>query len=235
MSADHIRQALRSIYRYNFQKSLRNHANSQRPGYAIGDEPGLVLCTWPHGNRPTLPFIYADEVWTGIEYQVASHMILNGLVDEGLTIVRALRSRYDGRVRNPWNEYECGSYYARAMASYALLTSLSGFSYSAVTRTLVLEPRLTPVNLQNVLLLSGGVGDDLSVGGSNHRGDGRGRAHHRPSAACSGWEDPAASTRNHSPYRRSHNHRARMRPVQPSGAVILPATAPAFIRRGIPP
>jgi len=146
LPADHIRQALKSIFTYNFHESLWNHSNSQRPGYAMGDEPGLVLCTWPHGNRPTLPFIYADEVWTGIEYQVASHMILMGLVDEGLTIVRALRSRYDGRVRNPWNEYECGSYYARAMASFALLASLSGFSYSAVTHTLVLQPRLAPGN-----------------------------------------------------------------------------------------
>ena len=58
------------------------------------------------------------------------------------TIVKALRSRYDGRVRNPWNEYECGNYYARAMASYALLGALSGFRYSAVQRTLWFGPRL---------------------------------------------------------------------------------------------
>jgi hypothetical protein len=71
-------------------------------------------------------------------------MVALGLVDEGLAIVRALRSRYDGRVRNPWNEYECGSYYARAMASYALLPALSGFSYSAATHCLSLDPRLEP-------------------------------------------------------------------------------------------
>jgi hypothetical protein len=136
-----IRQNLKSIFQNNFQASLWDHANPQRPGYAIGDEPGLLLCTWPHGGKPTLPFVYSDEVWTGIEYQVASHLILAGWVDEGLTMVQALRSRYDGRVRNPWNEYECGSYYARAMASYALLLVLSGFFYSAVTRTLSLSPR----------------------------------------------------------------------------------------------
>ena len=60
-----------------------------------------LLCTWPRGGKPTLPFVYSDEVWTGIEYQVASHLIAEGFVKEGLTIVKALRSRYDGRVRNP--------------------------------------------------------------------------------------------------------------------------------------
>jgi hypothetical protein len=65
-----------------------------------------------------------------------------GLVREGLEIVKGARSRYDGRVRNPWNEYECGSYYARAMASYALLGTLSGFRYSAVEKTLWFGPKL---------------------------------------------------------------------------------------------
>ncbi len=138
----HIRKNLQSIFNYNFKTSLWDHANLQRPGYAIGDEPGLLLCTWPKGGKPTLPFVYSDEVWTGIEYQAASHMISQGLAAEGLTIVKALRSRYDGRVRNPWNEYECGNFYARAMASYALLIALSGFRYSAVSKTLYLAPRL---------------------------------------------------------------------------------------------
>jgi hypothetical protein len=86
--------------------------------------------------------VYSDEVWTGIEYQVASHLIQEGFVIEGLTIVKALRSRYDGKTRNPWNEYECGNYYARAMASYSLLGALSGFRYSAVHKALWFGPRL---------------------------------------------------------------------------------------------
>ena len=78
----------------------------------------------------------------GIEYQVASHLIQEGFVTEGLTIVKALRSRYDGKTRNPWNEYECGNCYARAMASYSLLGALSGFRYSAVEKTLWFGPQL---------------------------------------------------------------------------------------------
>jgi uncharacterized protein (DUF608 family) len=143
LNEEHVLNSLRSIFSYNFRTSLWDHANPQRPSYALGDEPGLLLCTWPHGGKPTLPFVYSDEVWTGIEYQVAAHLIRAGMIDEGLTIVKALRSRYDGETRNPWNEYECGSYYARAMASYALLLAFSGFRYSAVEEKLWLKPQIT--------------------------------------------------------------------------------------------
>ena len=57
----------------------------------------------------------------GYEYQVACHMIQEGMVAEGLEVVQAIRDRYDGFKRNPWNEIECGNNYARSMASYALL------------------------------------------------------------------------------------------------------------------
>ena len=146
LAAKNVHANLEAIFRHNFKTDLSEHANAQRPGYAMGHEPGLLLCSWPRGGKPTLPFVYSDEVWTGIEYQVASHMIHEGLVEEGLTIVKAARSRYDGRTRNPWNEYECGNWYARAMASYALLGALSGFRYSAVERTLWFAPRFHPTD-----------------------------------------------------------------------------------------
>ena len=142
LSRANLRSNLQAIFKHNFKTDLSEHANAQRPGYAMGHEPGLLLCSWPRGNKPTLPFVYSDEVWTGIEYQVASHLIHEGLVEEGLSIVKAARSRYDGRTRNPWNEYECGNWYARAMSSYALLGALSGFRYSAVERTLWFAPRI---------------------------------------------------------------------------------------------
>jgi uncharacterized protein (DUF608 family) len=137
-----VLSTLKAIYRHNFRKDLSTHACGQRPGYAMGHEPGLLLCSWPDGKKPTLPFIYSDEVWTGTEYHVAAHLIREGLVREGLKMVRATRSRYDGLARNPFNEYECGSYYARAMSSFALVAALSGFRYSAVEQTLWLAPKL---------------------------------------------------------------------------------------------
>ncbi|HRI81765.1 MAG TPA: GH116 family glycosyl hydrolase [Opitutaceae bacterium] len=140
LNPERVRRTLDAIHRHNFRKDLRDHANTQRPGYAMGSEAGLLLCSWPRGGRPTLPFVYCDEVWTGVEYQVASHLIATGRFRKGLEIVRAVRRRYDGRVRNPYNEYECGSYYARAMASYALLPACSGFRYSALEETLWFGP-----------------------------------------------------------------------------------------------
>jgi hypothetical protein len=121
---------------------LSDHANPQRPGYALGAEGGLLLCTWPRGGQLALPFPYSNEVWTGLEYQAASHLLLLGCVKEGLAIVRACRDRYDGRVRNPFNEYECGHWYARAMSSYALLEGLTGIRYDARDKTLTIAPRI---------------------------------------------------------------------------------------------
>jgi uncharacterized protein (DUF608 family) len=153
-----VRSTLQAIFKNNFKTDLSEHANAQRPGYAMGREPGLLLCSWPHGDKPTLPFIYSDEVWTGIEYQVASHLIEEGFVNEGLTIVKAVRSRYDGRARNPWNEYECGNWYARAMASYSLLGALAGFRYSAVERTLWFGPQLNTRPFKSFFSTASGFG-----------------------------------------------------------------------------
>ena len=61
-----------------------------------------------------------------LNIEVASHLMFEGEVEKGLDIVRTCRDRYDGRVRNPFNEYECGAWYARAMSSYAMLQALTG-------------------------------------------------------------------------------------------------------------
>lgn len=136
LDPEKVKSHLLSVYRYNFKRNLAAHDNPQRPGYALGEEGGLLLCSWPRGGKPSLPFVYSDEVWTGIEYQVACHLISIGCEKEGLDIVETLRARYDGEKRNPYNEYECGYWYARAMASYGLLYAFTGVKYDAVTKTL---------------------------------------------------------------------------------------------------
>lgn len=135
-----VESHLQSVFAYNFREDLSLHANPQRPTYALGDEGGLLLCSWPKGGKLSLPFVYSDEVWTGIEYQVASHLAMADHVAECLRIVQALRDRYDGKSRNPFNEYECGHWYARAMASYALIQGMTGARYDAVTKILHLKP-----------------------------------------------------------------------------------------------
>jgi uncharacterized protein (DUF608 family) len=144
---ERVKSALNAIFRHNFRRDLSEHASCQRT-YALNEEAGLLLCTWPHGGRPRYPFPYADEVWTGIEYQVAAHMIYEGLVDEGLEIVRGVRDRHDGVRRNPWDEFECGHHYARAMASWSLLLALSGWSYSAPDQALGFAPRISQQNFR---------------------------------------------------------------------------------------
>lgn len=133
---------LNAVHKYNLKHDLREHANPQRPTFAMGNEGGLLLCSWPKGGKPKLPFVYSDEVWTGIEYQVAAHLMFEGEVEKGLEIVRACRDRYSGEIRNPFNEYECGAWYARAMASYALLEGLTGIRYDAVDKTIYFDSRI---------------------------------------------------------------------------------------------
>jgi hypothetical protein len=129
LSPENVRTALKSVFDENYRASLRNHFNPCRV-YAYEDEAGLLLCTWPEGaTKPAAPAPYAEEVWTGLEYMIASHLIQRGLVEEGLTIVRAARARHDGSRRNPWNDMECGSYYIRALSSYALINAYSGLSF----------------------------------------------------------------------------------------------------------
>lgn len=115
-----IGRALDAVFTHNFRDPIGNHVNLQR-SYASRDEAGLLLCSWPKGGRPEYPFVYSDEVWTGIEYQVATHLAFHGRTEQALRMVAAVRRRYDGRRRNPYNEVECGNHYARALASYGLV------------------------------------------------------------------------------------------------------------------
>lgn len=142
LDSQKVASHLKSVYRYNFKQDLSDYANPQRPTYACGDEGGVLLCTWPKGGELSLPFVYSNEVWTGIEYHVACHLMRMGMVREGLEVARTARARYDGRTRNPFDEYECGHWYARAMSSYALLFGLSGARYDAVEKVLHLDPAI---------------------------------------------------------------------------------------------
>jgi uncharacterized protein (DUF608 family) len=123
------REALRTIYRNNFKRPIRGVANPCRP-YSLYDESGVLICEWPDAaKKPAVPVPYSEETMYGFEYAAAALMIQEGLVREGLEIVRKGRQRFDGQRRNPWNEYECGSNYARSMASFSLLPALSGLEF----------------------------------------------------------------------------------------------------------
>jgi non-lysosomal glucosylceramidase len=137
--AERVRSALTAIVDHNFRDDLTAHESTQRT-YAVNGEGGLLLGSWPRGGRPAIPFVYSDEVWTGIEHQVATTLVYAGMPDEGLRIERTLRARYDGSARSPWNEIECGNHYARSMASWGLLLAFTGAQWDAPTRTLAFAP-----------------------------------------------------------------------------------------------
>jgi len=139
----HVRRTLQSLMRWNFQPDMGVHFNHMRT-FALGGEAALLMAAYPKGRRPTRPFPYYNEVMTGFEYTAAVHMLYEGMSEEGLTVIEAIRARYDGLKRSPFDEAECGHHYARAMASWAAVLALTGFHYSAVSLTLEFDASPTP-------------------------------------------------------------------------------------------
>jgi non-lysosomal glucosylceramidase len=142
LPVDHVRTTLASIVRYNFRDDFTGFAHGYRT-FADRTDSGLLICSWPHGGRPAIPIRYADEVWTGVEYQVAGHLAYEGMRDESVRLVEAVRARYDGHRRNPYNEVENGDHYARAMAGWTLLEAFTGSGYDALAGRLVLGTRVS--------------------------------------------------------------------------------------------
>jgi hypothetical protein len=143
-----VNKAIESVFKYNFFESLRGFSNVQRV-YGLNDEAGVVLCTWPHGNQPLLPFVYAQEIWTGVEYQVAASLIYTGKVEEGLRVVEAVQERYNGSKRNPFEHNESGVHYARALASWSVLLALSGIEFDGITKELTFSPKINTSNFRS--------------------------------------------------------------------------------------
>ena len=154
---ENIKKTAHSIFKYNFKKEFFDYANPQRI-YAQDADSGTLLCSWNRGGRPEFPFPYSNEVWTGIEYAVAALLIYTGYIKEGLLVTKAARDRHDGTRRNPWDEYECGHHYARAMSSYSLLLALSGFQYSAPEAHIIFNPKLNAKKFQTFFSVASGWG-----------------------------------------------------------------------------
>ncbi|MDM8006575.1 MAG: GH116 family glycosyl hydrolase [Phycisphaerae bacterium] len=164
--------ALRSLWRYNFAPDIgpyRLMAADKIPGgrwYAMPGEGGLLMCTWPKGGMETASgggkdagFAgYFNECMTGFEYQVAAHMIWEGMVQEGLAITRMIHDRYHARKRNPWNEIECGDHYARAMAGYGVFLAVCGFEYHGPQGYLAFAPRISPDHFRSSFTSAEGWG-----------------------------------------------------------------------------
>lgn len=136
-----FRSAVAAILEHNYIAPISDAYNPCRV-YCVDDEEGTVICTWPAGAyKPAIPVVYSQETFHGCEYAFAGQLIQAGRPGDALRVTQAVRDRYDGDKRNPWNEMECGSNYARSLASYALLLSLSGFSCDVGCGMLGFAPR----------------------------------------------------------------------------------------------
>ena len=151
--------ALKSLWRYNFSPDVGPYREANKPGrwYAMAGEAGLLMCSFPRrdwsyaqakGKGPDWAAGYFNECMNGFEYQVAGHMIWEGMVMEGLAVTRAVHDRYHASRRNPWNEVECGDHYARSMASYGVYLAACGFEYDGPKAHIGFAPRLTPDNFK---------------------------------------------------------------------------------------
>lgn len=155
-----VRQALASIWKYNWAPDIAVYNDMHRPlrWFVEPGEAGLILCTWPKSAYLSAGVIYKDEVWTGIEYQVASDMIAEGMVQEGMAMCRAVHDRYHPLKHNPYNEVECGDHYARALSSWGVYTALQGFEYHGPKGHIGFAPRITPENFRSAFTAAEGWG-----------------------------------------------------------------------------
>ncbi|MGE4612206.1 MAG: GH116 family glycosyl-hydrolase [Paracoccaceae bacterium] len=134
--------ALRAVFDQNFYPRLSDMANPCRV-FGMGDESGTVMCTWPEGTeRPSIPLPYAQETMHGFEYAFGTQLMMIDEFEKAFQVFAGVRDRYRGHNRNPWNEIECGSNYARSMSSYAAIIVLSGFKFDGVNGSMSFAPKV---------------------------------------------------------------------------------------------
>ena len=150
---DRVRTALKNTMRYNFFPSFQGVVREARKYFASDGDGGMMMITWPKGGQPAKTFEHVSHCWAGSEYAVAALLIQSGLAEDGLTIAKAVRDRYDGRQRkewefaaggNPFGEVEWGSYYTRSLSIWSLLTACQGYRYEGPAGAIGFDPVWRP-------------------------------------------------------------------------------------------
>ena len=132
---------LQAIMKYNYRETLGDHIQEDTYAMlALGDEAALLMATYPH-DRPERAFPYDNLVLCAFEYTAAVGMLYEGQIEPGLRVFEVVRERYDGLRRSPFNEAECGHHYARSMIAWAAVLALTGFHYSAVSKSMTFAAR----------------------------------------------------------------------------------------------
>lgn len=166
-----VRSALASLWKYSFLPDVGPYRRDMKAveggrWYAMPGEAGLLMCSWPRGGaeravgkgNEAWAAGYFNECMNGFEWQVAAHMIAEGMIDEGLAIIRALHDRYAPSKRNPYNEIECGDHYARSMASHGAYLTACGFHHDGPRGIIGFAPRINPESFSCAWTASTGWG-----------------------------------------------------------------------------
>jgi non-lysosomal glucosylceramidase len=169
-----VKSALKSVWANNWAPDVGRYNAVHKPEIIFADpgEGGLFLCTWPEKGHPGANGVrYHDTVWSGIEGEVSAHMIAEGMLTEGLAILRGVHDRYDGRKHNPWNQILCGDHYARAMSSWGCLISAGGFSYDGPNGRFGFAPRIGPEDFKSFFSAAEGWGSLVQKRGKGLQSD----------------------------------------------------------------
>ena len=166
MTRKHSRQALESLWKFNWTPDVGPFREVKTAGrwYALPGDGGMIMLSNPFAKDieftgPSAPTaMYFNECMSGFEHQVASHMLWEGMLTEGLAVTRAIHDRYSASLRNPYNEIECSDHYGRAMASYGSFLAACGFEYDGPKQHIGFAPRLTPENFRAAFTSAQGWG-----------------------------------------------------------------------------
>lgn len=174
------KKALESIWKYNFAPDAFAYQAKHKviKGvriYATEGEAGTIMTTWPKSDGDTWavpgmadrpsdsplwegPGGYFDEVWPGQEYQLATHMIYEGMIEKGLATARVVHDRHNPIKRNPYNEIECSDHYSRSMASYGVFLAVCGFEYHGPKGQISFAPKIKPEDFKTAFTVAEGWG-----------------------------------------------------------------------------
>ncbi|UZO80290.1 GH116 family glycosyl hydrolase [Aquimarina sp. ERC-38] len=159
---EHCAIAAANIFKYNWTPDISTIYDYFEPNarkLADKGEAAMVNGSWPH--KKSLWFENRHDkynIWSGLEYEASCDMINEGLVKEGLIIIRSIHDRYDGVKRNPWNEIEGSDHYSRAMQSWNVLLSLSGFTYNGPAMEIGFTPKFKPEDFKTFFSAAEGWG-----------------------------------------------------------------------------
>lgn len=167
------RQAMESLLKYNFLTNFHGHSLKPRQ-YCEVTDGGMKMITWPNNPQPIPGMKYGDEVMTGFEYSAAAALIQNGMVEEGLMVIKIIFDRYNGRLRtegvsnvrngpwgysgNPFGDDECGKFYGRSLSVWSALLAVQGFIYDGPAGRIGFRPVLHPEDHASFFTAAEGYG-----------------------------------------------------------------------------